>query len=55
MLIGVAKPLTVGDTLTVTLKFEHAGSIQIKVPVVQINASENAGGMDNMNMPTSQK
>ena len=55
MLLDVAKPLAVGDTLTVTLKFEHAGPMQIRVPVVAISDTEKAGGMDNMNMPNGQK
>lgn len=33
MLVGLKAPLKVGDTLKLTLKFEHAGVVELKVPV----------------------
>ena len=33
MLMGLTKPLADGDTITVTLTFEHAGDVVVEVPV----------------------
>lgn len=39
MLIGLAAPLAVGDTITLTLTFAHAGEKVIQAPVVEIEGS----------------
>lgn len=33
MLMGLTTPLDVGDTITLTLTFEHAGDVVVQVPV----------------------
>ncbi|MCB9434858.1 MAG: copper chaperone PCu(A)C [Ardenticatenaceae bacterium] len=35
MLIGVADPMSIGDTIPFTLRFEHTGNLQITVEVRQ--------------------
>lgn len=35
MLMGLAKPLAVGDTITVTLTFTKAGDVVVQVPVLE--------------------
>ncbi len=49
MLIGLKKPLTAGETFSLTLTFEKAGNISVTVPVQAMTKSDN-GGMGNMNM-----
>jgi copper(I)-binding protein len=38
MLMGLKKPLHKGDAITVTLYFEKAGAIDVKVPVLDVAA-----------------
>lgn len=35
MLVGLAQPLDVGETFTLTLDFEHAGSVVVPVEVTE--------------------
>jgi copper(I)-binding protein len=42
MLIGLAAPLAVGDTVTVTLSFAQAGEKVIQAPVVEIEGADAA-------------
>jgi uncharacterized protein (TIGR02001 family) len=52
MLIGLKKPLEVGDTLPLTLAFEKAGSVSIDVPVKAMGAmNDDMHGMSMPNMP----
>lgn len=44
MLIGLAAPLAVGDTVEVTLTFAHAGGKVVQAPVVEIEGAEAAPG-----------
>lgn len=44
MLIGLAKPLAKGEEIELTLTFEKAGEVKVKVPVGEVAA----GGMDHM-------
>lgn len=39
MLMGLTEPLKAGDTITVTLQFEKAGKVVIKMPVKMIQSS----------------
>lgn len=50
MLIGLKKPLTVGENIPVTLTFQNAGKVSITVPVQAMGAKA-PGGTGNMNMP----
>lgn len=44
MLMGLAKPLAKGEEIELTLTFEKAGEVKVKVPVGEVAA----GGMDHM-------
>jgi periplasmic copper chaperone A len=48
MLIGLKKPLSVGENLPLTLTFEKAGNISVTVPVQATGATQEKGGMNNM-------
>ena len=48
MLIGLKKPLTVGEKFPLTLTFEKAGNISVTVPVQAMGASQDKGGMGKM-------
>jgi periplasmic copper chaperone A len=48
MLIGLKKPLSVGEQLPLTLTFEKAGNILVTVPVQAMGATQNKGGMGGM-------
>jgi len=48
MLIGLKKPLTVGEKFPLTLTFEKAGNISVTVPVQAMGATEQKGGMGDM-------
>ena len=39
MLMGLKKPLSLGTQFTLTLTFEHAGEIEVKVPVIKDKAT----------------
>jgi hypothetical protein len=39
MLIGLQKPLVAGTRIAVTLQFQHAGAVQVEVPVLPITAT----------------
>ena len=45
MFKGLKKPLTMGDTVKVTLSFEKAGKVEVSFPVAPIGARSPAGGM----------
>lgn len=52
MLIGLKHPLKAGDTVPLTLTFEKAGTVAIKVPVETMGAAtESMEGMAMPNMP----
>jgi hypothetical protein len=44
MLVGLGKKLVEGDTLPLSLTFEHAGTIELQVPVKGMGGSMNHGG-----------
>jgi copper(I)-binding protein len=48
MLIGLKKPLTVGEKFPLTLTFEKAGNISVTVPVQAVGATQDKGGMSGM-------
>ena len=48
MLIGLKKPLTVGEQFPLTLTFEKAGNISVTVPVQAMGATQDKGGMGGM-------
>jgi len=48
MLIGLKKPLTVGEKFPLTLTFEKAGNISVTVPVQAMGATQDKGGMGKM-------
>jgi periplasmic copper chaperone A len=48
MLIGLRKPLTVGEQFPLTLTFEKAGNIAVTVPVQAMGATQDKGGMEGM-------
>jgi len=48
MLIGLKKPLTVGEKFPLTLTFEKAGNISVTVPVQAMGAAQDKGGMGGM-------
>jgi copper(I)-binding protein len=48
MLIGLKKPLTVGEKFPLTLTFEKAGNISVTVPVQTMGATQDKGGMSGM-------
>ena len=48
MLVGLKKPLTVGEKLSLTLTFEKAGNISVTVPVQAMGATQDKGGMSRM-------
>ncbi len=51
MLMGLARPLAVGQTFPVTLKFEHAGEVTVQVTVKPAaGAASSPGTMDDMDM-----
>jgi periplasmic copper chaperone A len=52
MLIGLKKPLTVGETFPLTLTFQKAGNISVTVQVKAMGAMEDnkSGGMGKMEM-----
>lgn len=49
MLMGLKQPLKDGDIISLTLIFEHAGEVQIKVPVDNARKPAAMGGMGAMN------
>jgi copper(I)-binding protein len=48
MLIGLKKPLTVGEKFPLTLTFEKAGNISLTVPVQAMGAAQDKGSMGGM-------
>jgi periplasmic copper chaperone A len=48
MLIGLKKPLTVGEKFPLTLTFEKAGNISVTVPVQAMGATQDKGAMGGM-------
>ncbi len=40
MLMGVARPLKVGERIELTLKFERAGTVRLRVPVVSYSGGQ---------------
>ena len=50
MLMGLKKPLTVGETFPLVLNFEKAGKVPVTVKVEPLGAAEpdGAGGMGGM-------
>jgi periplasmic copper chaperone A len=48
MLIGLKKPLSVGEKFPLTLTFEKAGNISVTVPVQAMGAMQDKGAMGNM-------
>jgi copper(I)-binding protein len=48
MLIGLKKPLTVGEKFPLTLTFEKAGNISVTVPVQAMGAAQDKGSMGAM-------
>lgn len=46
MFMDVKKPFRKGDTIPVTLEFEKAGKVEIKMPVEAANAKRAPGSMD---------
>jgi len=44
MLIGLQQPLVEGDTFSLTLEFEHAGPVELDVPIAGIGARSAPGG-----------
>lgn len=49
MLMGLKQPLKDGDMISLTLIFEHAGEVQIEVPVDNARKPAAMGGMGAMN------
>jgi copper(I)-binding protein len=45
MLLGVQSQLKVGDTVPVTLRFEHAGEVRVDAPVREAGAAADTGPM----------
>lgn len=45
MLLGVKRPLAEGETIEVTLKFQHAGEKTVQAKVMQIGSSMSGGSM----------
>lgn len=45
MFMGLLRPLTQGETVTVTLTFEHAGDITVEIPVDLERQPEHGMGM----------
>jgi periplasmic copper chaperone A len=48
MLMGLKKPLTVGEKFALTLTFEKAGNISVTVPVQAMDAAQDKGSMGGM-------
>jgi periplasmic copper chaperone A len=48
MMIGLKKPLTAGEKISLTLTFEKAGDISVTVPVQAMGAMQDKGGMGTM-------
>lgn len=48
MLENLSTPFTVGEALTVTLRFSRAGVVTVEVPVVPLSAITDDGGMSGM-------
>jgi copper(I)-binding protein len=48
MFMDVKKPFRKGETVPMTLDFEHAGKVEIKMPVEAANAKGATGSMDHM-------
>jgi copper(I)-binding protein len=46
MLMGLKSPLKEGDTLTITLTFEKAGSVEVPLPILGAAAKTAPHGMD---------
>ena len=44
MLVGISRPLAVGEELRVTLEFEQSGVITLAVPVVDPQDAHGQGG-----------
>ena len=44
MLVGLGKKLVEGDTLPLSLTFEHAGTIELQVPIKGMGGSMSHGG-----------
>ena len=40
MLVGLKEPLTEGQTLPLTLHFEHAGNVEVTVPIEKVGAMQ---------------
>ena len=49
MLINLKQPLAAGGSIALTLHFEHAGDVQVSVPIQDTSTTANASGAD-MNM-----
>ena len=49
MLMGLKQELKDGDTISLTLTFEHAGEIIVEVPVENARKDGAMGGMNHMN------
>ena len=48
MLVGLNRPLKDGDSFPMTLQFEHAGKVEVKVVVQAAHASTDMPGMPGM-------
>jgi copper(I)-binding protein len=46
MLMGLAAPLEVGQSFTLTLQFDNGESLPLSVPVMEMEGMPNMGGMD---------
>ena len=60
MLVGLKAPLKEGDTLPITLSFQHAPKQDVTVPVMKLGAmgpaaSGSMNGMPGMSMPSRQR
>jgi copper(I)-binding protein len=52
MLIGLKRPLTVGEKFSLTLTFEKAGNISVTVPIQAMGAMPDKGNMGGTGMDT---
>jgi periplasmic copper chaperone A len=50
MFTGLKQPLKKGETVKVTLNFEHAGQIAVELPVAGVGAASPGGAMKGMDM-----
>ncbi len=53
MLMGLTKPLRPGDIITLTLTFEHEGTVVVEAPVDNDRPAEDAAVMDHDHMTTT--